>query len=588
MILNRNIFSILLFLFISSTVFATSEAEYKKLSKTYTLYTDGSQECRHYMELTLLTHTAMNRTYGESFIVYNPEYQELKIHSSFTRQKDGSIITTPENAFVEVLPRQAADAPAYNHLKEMVIVHTGLELGATIYLDYSVISKPGYLPELDICESIRQTSPVKEFIIDVYVPENKSLSYDFALDNIKPVIKTDKGKKQLTWNIKNLAAISREPLSTGIQGDVLFFTATTYPSTTDALNTLKKQFADRYYDAIKSLAESITRQKTTKKERVYAILKYITDDLSNSPLTIQETGFRIRPAEEVILSAYGTEAEKINLLAGLLDAADIENEIIAAFHPDITIGKCGLSAIQELFVKANTDGEIYYMTPKQKRMAETAWFADYAKFMSVTNQGESVQIMKPLTVVDYKFDIFITNDSANMIVAGKTGNSFLSYHSDYFKDYIANDKDASIISGNEYATFNYSMSQLLKEKTNDYIIFTLPDTHNSLSHSPYQHYNSKRSTRLLLPYKADEIFRYAIQLSPGIEMITPESMNSVSNPVGDLTVSIIRNDRMIEVVRSLSIKKQLITKADYAAFRSLMIEWGEINSRKLLFKVTEN
>ena len=75
---------------------------------------------------------SMNSTYGESFIVYNPDFQTLKIHSSYTRQKDGTIVKTPDNAFVEVLPRFAADAPAYNQLKEMVVVHTGLELGATI------------------------------------------------------------------------------------------------------------------------------------------------------------------------------------------------------------------------------------------------------------------------------------------------------------------------------------------------------------------------------------------------------------------------------------------------------------------------
>ena len=59
-------------------------------------------------ELTLFTHAAMNGLYGESFIVYNPAYQELKIHESYTRQKDGKIVKTPENAFVEVLPAAAA------------------------------------------------------------------------------------------------------------------------------------------------------------------------------------------------------------------------------------------------------------------------------------------------------------------------------------------------------------------------------------------------------------------------------------------------------------------------------------------------
>ena len=163
MIQNKHKLAFLLcLLLMATTAFGASEAEYKKLAKTWTLNADGSQEFRYNMELTLFTHTAMNGTYGESFIVYNPQYQELKINSSYTRQKDGTIIKTPDNAFVEVLPRNAADAPAYNHLKEMVVVHTGLELGATIYLDYTVTSKPGYLPEVDIFEELLQSSPVKE------------------------------------------------------------------------------------------------------------------------------------------------------------------------------------------------------------------------------------------------------------------------------------------------------------------------------------------------------------------------------------------------------------------------------------------
>lgn len=88
MIQNKHKFAFLLcMLLMTTTVFGASEAEYKKLAKTWTLNADGSQEFRYDMELTLFTHTAMNGTYGESFIVYNPQYQELKINSSYTKQK---------------------------------------------------------------------------------------------------------------------------------------------------------------------------------------------------------------------------------------------------------------------------------------------------------------------------------------------------------------------------------------------------------------------------------------------------------------------------------------------------------------------
>ena len=154
----KNLFFWIFLLFSGSLSAIPSEAEFRKLAETWTLHQDGSQEYRYYKELTLFTHTAMNSTYGQTFITYNPDFQELKIHSAYVKQKDGTTIQTPDNAFVEVLPAGAADAPAYNRLKEMVIVHTGLELGATIYLDYSVISKAGYLPAIDVCKPLEESS----------------------------------------------------------------------------------------------------------------------------------------------------------------------------------------------------------------------------------------------------------------------------------------------------------------------------------------------------------------------------------------------------------------------------------------------
>lgn len=236
------IVTLVVLLFMVAPAKAASEAEFGKLHKTYILHTDGSQEMRVQKELTLFTHTAMNRLYGESFIVYNPEFQELKIHESYTRQKDGNIVKTPENAFVEVLPSAAADAPAYNGLKEMVVVHTGLELGATIYLDYSVITRPGYLPELDVCEQIEELSPIREYVLSVSVPENKPLHYELLNGKAVPVVKTAGGVKTVTWALKNV-----QPRPNMIQvslpaGNVQAIVASTYASKADALKVIKRQF----------------------------------------------------------------------------------------------------------------------------------------------------------------------------------------------------------------------------------------------------------------------------------------------------------------------------------------------------------
>ena len=90
------IVTLVVLLFMVAPAKAVSEAEFGKLHKTYILHTDGSQEMRVQKELTLFTHTAMNRLYGESFIVYNPEFQELKIHDRIPVRKMAISLRRPK------------------------------------------------------------------------------------------------------------------------------------------------------------------------------------------------------------------------------------------------------------------------------------------------------------------------------------------------------------------------------------------------------------------------------------------------------------------------------------------------------------
>ncbi|MDR1555872.1 MAG: DUF3857 domain-containing protein [Tannerellaceae bacterium] len=538
-------------------VSAAPEAEYGKLSKTYILHEDGSQEFHYRMELTLFTHTAMNATYGESFIVYNPRYQELKIHSSYTRQKDGTIVTTPENAFVEVLPSQAAGAPAYNHLKEMIVVHTGLELGATIHLDYSILTKPGYLPELDICEAIGQTSPVKDYTLTVEVPADKPLFYTLLNSSAQPVVSKANPNK-LVWHIRDLPAASREPEVSAPGGDIPLLVVSTYPTATEALKTLNKQLTPQGNMPLLSLSETITEGKTTDTEKRLAILSHVTDHIGYSRLNLRETGFRIRPSDEVIPSAYGTEMEKVNLLAGLLEAAGIPAEIVASFPKHLPVNSGGLSAILDIFVKVVTDGKTYLLTPTRKNLSEAGRYTAGKRYLSLTNPGKEVTVEAPSTAIDYEYTISVTPTQADIQAKGSMGEAF------------------------EYAEPGTG-SQALKNYSG-YTILALPDVPAGIAHRPYSRYNSRRSTNLLLPYLANERYRYTIQLAEGLELSTPDYVKTIDNPVGKAVISVKQNDRTIEVVRTLEIKQQLIPPSDYASFRHLMTEWADPANNQLLLE----
>ncbi|WP_425885743.1 DUF3857 domain-containing protein [Parabacteroides sp. ASD2025] len=564
MIQNKHKLAFLLcLLLMATTAFGASEAEYKKLAKTWTLRADGSQEFRYNMELTLFTHTAMNGTYGESFIVYNPQYQELKINSSYTRQKDGTIIKTPDNAFVEVLPRNAADAPAYNHLKEMVVVHTGLELGATIYLDYTVTSRPGYLPEVDVFEELLQTSPVKEYTLSIVTPETKEVAFTLANNNAKPSVKQGNGVRTTTWTLRNLPASSRAPFVSVRNGDVPFLAATTYASEGEALATLSKQFNPAGDLQLTTLAESLTEGKDKDEDKLQAILEYTTNHVASNRLTLDQTGYRLRPADAVMSTAYGTEAEKANLLAGLLAGAGFKAEPMATYQAHAEKG-LALKAIDQLLVSCMVNGEMYLFSPSSTRRPQTVNF-DRTPLFSLTT-GQPVAVAVP-TLEDYqiKNDITLTfkkDGNLMTMTKGSIGKEILPY----------------------FTTGNMGTPASLNVQ-NGYATIILPDDASGFSHLPYGYLNSQRKENILIPRPVSEIYTYTIECPENMQLRTPQADKTISNAAGKLTIAVKTNGRTVTVTRSLELNKQLYTPAEYKELRQLLTEWSDVNGKTLLFSV---
>ena len=563
MIRNKHKFAFLIcMLLMTTTVFGASEAEYKKLAKTWTLNADGSQEFRYDMELTLFTHTAMNGTYGESFIVYNPQYQELKINSSYTKQKDGTIIKTPDNAFVEVLPRNAADAPAYNHLKEMVIVHTGLELGATIYLDYTVTSKPGYLPEVDIFEELLQSSPVKEYTLTIVTPEVKELAYTLTNNPAKASVKRSGGTCTTSWTLRNLPAPSRAPFVYVKNGDVPFLAATTYASEGEALATLLKQFNPSGDPQLTTLAESLTEGEKKDEDKLEAILEYTTNHIANNGLTLDQTGYRLRPADAVISTAYGTEVEKANLLAGLLDGAGFKAEPMATYQAYADKG-LALKAVDQLFVSCMVNGELYLFSTSSTHRPQTVNFDRTPLFSLQT--GKPVAIAVPQ---DYQ----IKSDIAVRFKDGKVTTST--------KESVGKELMPYFTTGNSE---NEQTAPLKVE--NGYATISLPDAEYGFSHLPYGYLNSQRKENLLIPRPVNEVYTYTIECPENMELRTPETDKTIRNAAGSLTISVKKNGRTATVTRSLELNKQLYTPAEYKELRQLLTEWSDVNGKTLLFSV---
>ena len=563
-----NTLALIIALFASAaTLSAQSEAEYRKLSKAYTLRADGSRELRCSMELTLFTHTAMNSTYGETFIVYNPLHQKLTINESYTRRKDGTVVKTPDNAFVEVLPHSAADAPAYNHLREMVIVHTGLELGATICLDYTLTTEAGYLPELDVYEEIRQTSPVKDYTLSLSAPEGKPLAYTLHGMDARPTVSTTGGMKTVAWHLHGVAAASREPFVSAACGDVPFLAASTYASCGDALGGLFSQFAPATDLQLCAIAESLTEGKSGDTEKLQAILRHVVEEVDFSAVSLGEAGYRLRSVSDVFYSAYATAAEKTNLLYGLLRAAGIEAEVAASYRAAAPTDCLALSAIGSLVVIARADGRQYVLSPTSKMMAE-AGCNPFTPLISLNNAGSPVTLPAADAHIDYEAEVTISRDKAETKAKASLGDALLPYYGD----------DFTACTGKETVT------QTLGARSG-YVVLTLPDAPVSLARSRYSRLNSARTSGILMPYMVDEHYTYTVALPQGMKLASEMADKVIRNDAGTLVVRLYKSGDKTLFERSLKLNKQLYTPAEFDSLRRLLTEWGDAASRTLLLSV---
>ena len=164
----KSLSAILAMLFCAAPLLAqtpsTADAEYLLVEHHFTLRDDGSTVYTYHHKLKYLTSYGFSRAYGESFIVYNPTWQKLTVDRSVTTMANGQVVSAPFNAFNEVLPGYAAQAPAYLHLREMVVTHTGLEIGAVVDFSYTITSKPGMLPGLMGKVLFGERSPIARMV----------------------------------------------------------------------------------------------------------------------------------------------------------------------------------------------------------------------------------------------------------------------------------------------------------------------------------------------------------------------------------------------------------------------------------------
>jgi hypothetical protein len=602
--MKKTIISLLIVLGFINSIKAQDEnadALYLKQKKEFILNADGSMDYNYSHQLKLITYLSSDKQFGESFIVFNPTYQQLSIHKAQTTMVSGRKVKSPENAFNEVLPQFAPNAPAFNHLREMVVSHTGIEPGATIDLSYTVHSKREFLPALMGNEILRTTAPVKELEIVVKIPMAQSISYQLLNIKTNPVIMSDGVYKTYSWKFKNISALTHDLFQSR---DNRLLPRLVFIVGKQAVEKIMAQpaFALEVNTAMKAAVAKVKASETDPLKIALKLQELVVGDLATISVPPVYTGFRLRTPVEVWNSNYGTEPEKALLLAALLKQAGINNNLVAASFAGLLDGQVTNPLLFADFLVQPDFGKVGKITLSPVRLN------DQDPLVSQPNREFALLVpgkALKLEGIAHENNQLSLNGKLVLDASGNTTGVCNATWSGIVDPYLRIQKNEKAVSGlfadgigsQDIKTYIIKENKPLSLKV-DYTIDQRDALHESsgLYYLPiplllgdaanwgFSELPSLRTETLELPAEIDQNYQLSITLPSSYAMISPEMKKNLKNSAGNVEISLKKEGQAIIITRKLSLNSLILKSDEVADLKALMNIWLNKNYKQIILK----
>lgn len=598
-----------------------SDAEYQKILKEYTLHSDGSVTFHYAHTLKLLTYFSFTSVYGETHITYNTKYQKAKVNLAKTTMADGKVVTSPPNAFNEILPGFAANAPAYNHIRDLVVTHTGLERNAVVDVDYEINSQPGFYPELMGNECLKTSSPIKEYIIKVTIPTNAERILQYKLLNIaaEPQITTDTSTTTYTWTFKNLPALSVDKFKPHVSETEPYLLFSTSPN----LQKLYFKFVNRHFlsfdgdDKLRKFVYSLIDKNKSELDFILKVQDVIANQIKTYNIPLNYTGYDPQTTMQVFNSNGGTPLEKAALMVSMLNIGGVRAfpEWVA---PMALVSKDigNLNVFDEVFVRVYTDPEKYIHLPvTQHAKNNMNLYSDYKTFLLVDPESKYANpVVVPLSQpqsFDYKIDLVLNKPESYQGRVTATFSQGANAYYDILRDSTGiigrilqniqlptgwkdlDPKESGYssrkveISNPGQSIISYDIFSPAKAFLNEknFWFLTLPKSNEGFDAWQLTALPDGRTTPVQLPSVLNESYTYSITLPKKYKVVGMPTNIKMSNNTGSVNIEIRQEKKKVIVIRSLNITKSMIPVEEYKQFQELINLWRAETNKPFIYKV---
>jgi len=328
-------------LLVSSTTATAQDAVYKLLQQEWTVNADGTSDYHYRHEVQILRNRALvaYADKGETFVTYNPDLEDLTINQVFTVRPDGSRVEMPQNAYIYQLPSQCADCGRFNHIRELAMVHTGMEIGCIIVVDYTIHRRYNLINET---LTLVRDCPIEKLEVKVTLPEDQELNVQFEDPGVLPfnseVGKTSNKYLLKASNVQPRFVDSYLPADANLYPTLHFFNGN--PEFIAANDDMP---AERSAEIIRSAAEIAGNQVplpedgNMDKSIAMAMRDFVASNIHLNDLPPAMLGYVYSTPVQTWQSSCGTSTDRAVLLAALLSEAGFKTRVFGEGHNQVGV-----------------------------------------------------------------------------------------------------------------------------------------------------------------------------------------------------------------------------------------------------------
>ena len=545
--MNKRYFLVILAVCMMAAAFAKApekDAVYKLVSKSYTLNTDGSTEFRKRTELQIFTRMTFD-PFGETFITYNPDFQELIINEAYTIRKDGSKVETPRNAFNPMLPEGCTKCERLNGIRTMVVTHTALEYDAVIVLDYTIRSKNFFFQELLEKVDLQEEVPVEKYVLSVTTPDYKPAK--FVLNGKLSYTESENSNKNMKTTTMTFADLSALPTDEYLfPGEYKAVTFYTMDEPHHIVGKIAQQNAMQKFSnqKITDFFRSRVKEDMTDMDKVLSVRDYIHDNIQTNHLDARVLNYMFASPQQVWESNCALPIEKNILLAGVLQSLGYDAQFVFLTE---TLTKDPTSMV---YVKV---GEIYYyISANEVEDLRLYVLHPKASFIGLDDQQWAQG------KIDIKVDVV-----ADIII--DKGN--LSNPQVEVKRKNVESPLTETLRPQEIEVAKASVSQI----NNKYYELTIDDGNYGTQVRSVNIHNDRQYD--VCTDGAVEKYAYTVKLPANVRVLTKPVHKEITVEKAKLLIDVQINGQTVSITRQLNLPFDWVTAKSAKAFKAMMGEW---------------